>query len=188
MADRYRRMQLVLRYTRYLLTDGPTSPRLALQETAAMAATPGRHGSWWSDVQHALATLPVLVVLDWEGGANVANIDGAIAELASSLARHLHDGIMASARLPLLCARMATSPPATLEAGAVAAWHPYLNIERAPVRAAVTSPGLGAPLSCRDTPAPPEQASARAQNMPLLQTPPMRRRQGTFSSLVNTQR
>ena len=37
-------------------------------------------------MQHALAVLPVPVVMDWCGGASAANLDQAMARLTGSLA------------------------------------------------------------------------------------------------------
>ncbi|KAI1792314.1 hypothetical protein LXA43DRAFT_887857 [Ganoderma leucocontextum] len=80
---RYRRMDLVLRYAKYLVDSGPVLPRLALQEVVALARAPGCSGSWWSDVQHALGALPVPVRMDWHGGPTSTNLDKARNDLAS---------------------------------------------------------------------------------------------------------
>ncbi|PIL33484.1 hypothetical protein GSI_04107 [Ganoderma sinense ZZ0214-1] len=115
---RYRRMELVLRYAKYLVTDGPMLPRLALQKVVALAQTSGPHGSWWSNVQHALAALPVPVHMNWFGGPSVNGLNKAVADLSCSLALSLRDNVTASSRLPLLQARIRphrrTSP----------LWHP----------------------------------------------------------------
>ncbi|KAI1782231.1 hypothetical protein LXA43DRAFT_1148530, partial [Ganoderma leucocontextum] len=132
---RYRRMELVLRYAKYIVRDGPLFPRRALQDAVLNAR--GQNASWWGDVQHALAALPVPVQMQgWRAGPTLETLDGATRDLSKSLAQYLHDGAMASSRLPLIQARFRPLPPGTA-LHRVACWRPYLDVQRAPHRAAV---------------------------------------------------
>ncbi|KAM5538936.1 hypothetical protein V8D89_007431 [Ganoderma adspersum] len=93
--------------------------------------------SWWGDVQHALAALTVPVHMDgWQLGPNLETITTAMRTLSDSLAQHLYETTMASAHLPLVQAQLCSlQPNAALHL--IANWRPYLDIVRAPHRAAL---------------------------------------------------
>lgn len=128
-------MELAPRYAIYLVEDGPALPRLALEEAVALARIHGA-GSWWSDLQHALANLPVPVYMNWQEGAVAVSLAKACNDLASSLVQYLWERTMVSSRLPLLQSRFSTEAHRS-DLAMVVAWQLYLEVERAPLRAAL---------------------------------------------------
>ncbi|KAI0753475.1 hypothetical protein C8Q80DRAFT_1249994 [Daedaleopsis nitida] len=132
---RYRRAALVLRYLVYLLHTRPPLPFAALQESWEIAQL--GHTSWWTDLIHVLANLPVPVQMDSHTFPTLTSVANSRRALESSLALYLRDGILESERLPILAHRFRrmTSPPRLAEACRPRS---YLKVPSAAHREALT--------------------------------------------------
>ncbi|KAI1784186.1 hypothetical protein LXA43DRAFT_902099, partial [Ganoderma leucocontextum] len=133
---RYRRLDLALRYTRYATQpSAPLYVAAALRESHMLAQA--GHPSWWADLYHALAKLPVPVALSLQAALSTQLVDTLLRSLGDSLADYIYTSVMGSERLPILAKRFgalsAPRPPLRL----LCKWRSYLNVRYAPHREAL---------------------------------------------------
>ncbi|KAI0641618.1 hypothetical protein C8Q79DRAFT_918990 [Trametes meyenii] len=102
---RYRRITLALRYLHYILTQRPELVNAALREAFNLAASHSAP-TWWSDLCHAAALLPVPVVLNIRKFPSPQDVNDCICAVERSLADHLLAQVMTSQRLPIIQHRL----------------------------------------------------------------------------------
>ncbi|KAI0701911.1 hypothetical protein C8T65DRAFT_709474 [Cerioporus squamosus] len=136
---RYRRLALALRYLLYILTDGPTHLAAAFRDGYALAtrspAAGGPASSWWSDLYHALASLPVPVyTLPLNAYPETDRVRLCLTDLQHSLFEFFTTTMRSAARLPGFQARLCyrSKPPSSLSE--LCALRAYLSLSNARLR------------------------------------------------------
>ncbi|KAJ8489933.1 hypothetical protein ONZ51_g2645 [Trametes cubensis] len=102
---RYRRLELALRYLRYVLRDGPQLTQAAMEESWQLVV---QHSSpsWWSDLHHAAAALPAPLAIPVLTRPSVDAVDGWIRQLPQLVLHDLGSSLLASRRLTVLKSRL----------------------------------------------------------------------------------
>ncbi|TFK82999.1 hypothetical protein K466DRAFT_555777 [Polyporus arcularius HHB13444] len=139
---RYRRLHLSLRYLAYVLKDGPLFLAAAFRDSFPLATRSpdagGPASSWWSDLYHALASLPVPVhTLPLDVLPTPDDVARCITDVQRSLFDSFVITIRTSERLPAFDARLRlrSQPPSSL--AALCAPRAYLSLPNARLRGAL---------------------------------------------------
>lgn len=91
---RFRRLELALRFLRYLLLGEPELAFAALRESWALATAHPPAPTWWSDLVVAASMLPVPLSIPVHIWPTVEAVDGYIARIPALVAEHLYTEIL----------------------------------------------------------------------------------------------
>ncbi|EIW63804.1 uncharacterized protein TRAVEDRAFT_79418, partial [Trametes versicolor FP-101664 SS1] len=135
---RFRRLELALRFLRYLLTGQPALAYAALRESWTLANSDRPTPTWWSDLTIAARMLPVPLVIALNQWPTVEAVDGYIARIPGLVAEHLYTTILQSLRLPVIHRRVQYDCPTRPLIAKLCCKREYLQLPHHRERSAIT--------------------------------------------------